>query len=121
VPTVNGDEQLIQNHFGGCWMLHPASRQIISVGSAFEVNIPFKGPGYELQEPLDMATDLLGHLFVLCEDHVVTIFSPAGVRLQRVELDPDETVLEKASAITIQQDGKMYIADRKNHAIICYQ
>lgn len=121
IAPVHGDEKLVQHVFGGCWMIHFADRHIVSVGSGITTRIPFKGPGYRLVDPVDMATDWFGHLYVLCEDGSVTIFSPSGVRLRNVTLDSDSHHLRAPCAIAVGLTGSLYIADRKNHAIYRYQ
>ncbi len=117
ISPLNGDEKLVTHIFGGCWMIDPAGRQITSVGSGVVTRIPFKGPGYELDDPLDMATDWFGHLYVLCEDSTVTIFSPSGVRLRRIDLERDGNELRDPRAISVDAAGRLYVADRKKHAI----
>jgi len=120
VPTLSGNEKIIRNNFGGCWILNPLSRQIITAGSNFEIRIPFKGPGYNIVNPIDIATDWFGHLYVLDKDNAVTIFSPSGIRLRRLLLDPENKFLKEIRAIAIKDDGRIFIADRKKHAIYCY-
>jgi len=120
VPALAGDEKIIRNNFGGCWILNPTSRRIITAGSKIEIQIPFKGPGYILNEPVDMTTDWFGHLYVLDKDNSVTIFSPSGIRLRRLILDQNKKFLKEASAIAVRDDGQIFIADRKKHAINCY-
>jgi len=121
VETVNGDEALLAHVFGGAWMIDPTTHQILSTGTRSSTQIPFKGPGYDLSEPLDMTSDWFGHLYVLCDDDSVTVFSPLGVRLRRIDLTGPDTDLRNPRAIAVSDDGTLYVADRKKHAIYRYR
>ncbi|MBN1296315.1 hypothetical protein JXA80_06015 [bacterium] len=121
IPPLNGNERLLAGHIGGNWLMKPESRQILFMGSGLPVTIPFQGPGYALDDPIDLATDWFGHLYVLCSDHTVTIFSPQGVRLRHIHLDPGRGIIREAHAIAVGSDGRIFIADRKKHAIVCFR
>jgi hypothetical protein len=117
----NGDEQLLKHSFHGCWVLSPSSRQIITVSTSPMVIIPFNGPGYNLNEPVSIATDWFGHLYVLNRNKTVTIFSARGVWLKTVNLDPKGDFLRVPTSITIGLNGSIFIADRRHHDIFCYR
>lgn len=120
-PLPNGDEKLLKHAYGGCWILSPSSRQIITFETNPVVKIPFNGPGYNLYEPVNIATDWFGHLYVLNRNKTVTIFSPRGVWLKTVNLDPKGDFLRVPTGISIGLNGSIFIADRRHHEIFCYQ
>ncbi len=119
--TPNGDEKLLSHPFGGCWILAPASRQISTAGMTPEIKIPFNGPGYNLANPVAIATDWFGHLYVLNSNSTVSIFSPSGSCLHTLKLDPKKDILKSPAAILVAEDGRIYIADKKKHDVFCYR
>ncbi|MBN1879379.1 hypothetical protein JW823_04640 [bacterium] len=117
IGAPSGDEKLLPHPYGGCWMMSPTSRMIITVGNSPEVKIPYKGPGYILADPVAMAIDWFGHLYILNDNRTVTIFSPRGSCLHTVNLDPEEDILKSPSAIVVGSDGSIYITDKRKHEI----
>ena len=107
-------------------------------------HIPFKGTGYELQNPEDLAFDGFGHLYVL--DHTaVAIFSPfaaapeggvagkpaaAGSTADRAayhlltlytEADKSPGAFHKALGFAIDRAGTMYLYDDRAQRILVYR
>jgi TolA-binding protein len=104
--------------------------------------IPFKGTGYELQSPEDVAFDAFGHLYVL--DHTaIAVFSPfgaepaapaAGARpaaaasgpsyhLLTYYSEPDKApgALHKATAFAVDRAGTVYVYDDRAQRILVYR
>ncbi len=117
----NGNERLIKHSSNGCWVLTPSLRQVATIGTTPVVKIPFKGSNYNLTNPIGMATDWFGHLYVLNQNKTVAIFSPRGVCLKTVALDPKGDILRSPTDISIGPDGRIFIADRRRHEIFCYR
>jgi outer membrane protein assembly factor BamD len=107
--------------------------------------IPFKGAGYELQNPEDVAFDAFGHLYVL--DHTgIAVFSPfaepaaptaptarpaaaaptavgAAYHLLTYYSEPDKApgALHKATAFAIDRAGTVYVYDDRAQRILVYR
>jgi outer membrane protein assembly factor BamD (BamD/ComL family) len=107
-------------------------------------HIPFKGTGYELQAPEDLAFDGFGHLYVL--DHTaVAIFSPFAVApagaapgtkpaaapsadrasyhllTLYTEADKSPSAFHKATGFAIDRAGTMYLYDDRAQRILVYR
>lgn len=117
----NGNEQLLKHTSKGCWIMTPSSRQITTIGTTPSVKIPFKGANYSLSNPISMATDWFGHLYVLNQNKTIAIFSPKGICLKTVALDSRGDILRLPTDISIGQDGSIFIADRRRHEIFCFR
>lgn len=119
--SPSGEERTLTHTYGGCWILSPVSRQILTAGTQPEIKIPYKGPGYSLSDPVAIATDWFGHLYVLNNNSTISIFSPGGSCLHTLNLDPEDNLLKSPSAIVVGSDGRIFVADRKKHEVYCYQ
>jgi TolA-binding protein len=110
-------------------------------------HIPFKGTGYELQNPEDLAYDSFGHLYVL--DHTaIVIFSPfppaadplapkaaaptapaatadrgAAYHLLTIYTEPEKSPgsFRKATAFAIDRTGTVYLYDDRAQRILVYR
>lgn len=103
-------------------------------------HIPYKGAGYEIQNPEDLTFDAFGHLYVL--DHsAVFVFSPfpaaaeatgpkaapapVGVsyRLLTTYTEPDKSpgAFRKALGFAIDRAGTMYLYDDHAQRILVYR
>lgn len=112
--------------------------------------LPFKGTGYELSGPVDLAYDDLGHLYVLDRDSLA-VFSPfagappaAGAkpappvpnraaapvapagpqyRLVTVFAEPqnNSTGLKRATAFALDRAGTVYVYDERAERVLIYQ
>jgi hypothetical protein len=82
-----------------------------------------KGPNYQLDEPVDLAYDRLGYLYVLDRGKAsVLVFGP------RNRLITNFTIAEKtpgaftrARALALDQAGRLYIFDERAKRIQVYQ
>ncbi len=121
ITAPTGNEKLLKHPLGGSWSLMPASRLITILFSPMTVSIPFRGPGYQLVDPVDFSTDWFGHLYVLNRNGTVTVFSPGGVWLKTINPDPRGNILRTPSAIAVCANGSIFIADRKRHNVYCFR
>ena len=86
-------------------------------------NIPQKGTGYELDNPIDLAYDAFGQLYVLDRGKAsVYVFGPKNNLLTTVTI-PEKSpgAFTKADAFAIDKAGRMYIYDDKAQSIQVYQ
>jgi len=86
--------------------------------------VPQRGTGYELKNPVDIAFDALGHLYVL-ERTAVLVFVPGkqASALVRTFTEPESSpgALRRATAFALDSQGRMYIADDNAEKIRIYQ
>ncbi len=110
--------------------------------------IPFKGTGYELQNPEDITFDAFGHLYVLDRSELV-VFSPypppadagkpaaaqpaaaavgagqrgTAYRLLMVYTEPDKSpgAFRKGTSFAFDQAGTMYLYDDRAQRILVYR
>jgi hypothetical protein len=83
-----------------------------------------RGPDFEFKNPVDVAYDGFGHLYVL--DHAsVFVFSTnrAMPRLLRTfsEAETSAGVFRRASAFALDRAGRLFIADERVDKIRLYQ
>jgi len=76
-----------------------------------------------VEEPLALAVDALGDLFVLdAKTGSVTVADPVGKKITAVR--PDRPALERCgepTAIAVDALGRIYLAGRKGAAVVRYQ
>jgi TolA-binding protein len=82
-----------------------------------------KGTGYELDEPVDLAFDVLGHLYVLDRGkNAVVVFSPKNRFVANVTM-PDKSpgAFTRAAALGVDPAGRLFIFDERAKRIQVYQ
>ena len=83
--------------------------------------IPREGAGYEIDDPIDVALDVFGHLYVGDEKRVF-VFRPDGeLLLQFPATDNAPGAPRKITAFTVDRFGRLYIADDDEKQIVRYQ
>jgi TolA-binding protein len=84
--------------------------------------IPAKGSGYALEDPIDVAFDPLGHLYVLDAKSGVYVFGP-GNRLIATfgSAGKDAGSLQKPKAFAVDAAGRLYVFDDGPQRIQVYQ
>lgn len=86
-------------------------------------SISQKGAGYELRNPVDLAFDSFGHLYVL-ERNAVFVFAPfqKPVALIRTYTEPEKSpgAFPRATALAIDETGRLFIADERAERIRVY-
>jgi TolA-binding protein len=80
-----------------------------------------RGAGYELRDPVDLAYDSMGHLYVL-EKSVVAVFAPDGHLVTSFSA-PDRTAngFRDASALALDDAGRLFIYDEAAEKVLVYQ
>jgi hypothetical protein len=79
--------------------------------------IPARGTSYQLNNPIDLAFDPLGHLFVLDRSRTsIFVFGPGQQLLATIP-----TAGREPRALTIDSAGRLYVFDEGVQAIQVYQ
>jgi TolA-binding protein len=80
-----------------------------------------RGTGYELKNPVDLAFDALGHVYVLERD-AVDVFTSAG-RLITTFAPPPQAAgaFRDASAFALDEAARLYIYDDRGERVQVYQ
>jgi TolA-binding protein len=85
--------------------------------------IPAKGTGYELADPIDMAFDVLGHIYVLDRGKgSVVVFGPKNRFVANVTM-PEKSpgAFSRPAALSVDPAGRLYIFDERAKRIQVYQ
>jgi outer membrane protein assembly factor BamD (BamD/ComL family) len=86
--------------------------------------IPQRGTGYELKNPVDIAYDVFGNLYVL-DRNTLFVFVPGrqASRLVRTYTEPENSpaAFRRAAAFALDPLGRMFIADDHVEKIRLYQ
>jgi TolA-binding protein len=85
--------------------------------------IPYKGTGYELDEPSDVAFDALGHLYVLDRDKSsIFVFGPKNKLISTLTISGNSPgSLNRGEALGIDAVGRLYVFDDRSKRIQVYQ
>jgi DNA-binding beta-propeller fold protein YncE len=85
--------------------------------------IAAKGNGYELDDPVDMAFDALGHLYVLDRGNgSVVVFGPKNRFVANVTI-PEKSpgAFTRPAALGVDSAGRLFIFDERAKRIQVYQ
>jgi hypothetical protein len=99
--------------------------------------IPFKGTGYDLQNPEDLKYDSFGHLYVL-DRSTIAVFSPysatpitgaakppvdrgAAFRLVTAFTEASATGFKKATAFAVDASGTIFLYDDRAQRLMVYR
>jgi TolA-binding protein len=85
--------------------------------------IPPKGPNYQLEDPVDVTFDALGHLYVLESRRPAVYVFGAKNRLLATITPPakDPNALQRPPAFALDAAGRMYLFDDRSQRIQVYQ
>ena len=81
-----------------------------------------RGAAYQLRQPVDVAFDALGHLYVL-DRAAVYVFTTRGDRLLATFASPDKSagVFGNAQGFALDATGRLYIYEGRNEVVQVYQ
>jgi DNA-binding beta-propeller fold protein YncE len=85
--------------------------------------IPAKGTGYEIDEPVDMTFDTLGHVYVLDRGTgSVLVFGAKNRFLTRITIpERNPGSFTRPAALAVDATGRLYIFDERSKRIQVYQ
>ena len=85
--------------------------------------IPQKGTGYELDSPIDVTFDALGHLYVLDRAKgAIHVFNPAHRLVATITVpEKDPGAFQKPQAFALDATGRLYVFDDRSQRIQVYQ
>ena len=122
--SVNA-ERLAVNGFDDVAMIDRDSKGIVVVDRDGKpvTKIPPKGMGYEFGDPVDLAFDAIGHLYVLDRGRASIFVFGAKNRLLTTITFPerDPGSLQKAQALSIDAAGRLVVFDDRSQRLQVYQ
>jgi len=82
--------------------------------------IPREGPNYEIDDPIDVAYDVFGHLYV-ADERRVFIFGFDRQLLRRFPSDTTSAAPRKITAFALDRFGSLFIADDDEEQIVQFR
>jgi outer membrane protein assembly factor BamD (BamD/ComL family) len=84
--------------------------------------IPDRGDGYQFRQPVDIAYDGLGHLYVL-DRTAVFVFSPQGPKLITAFTVPERNpgAFGNPESLALDSAGRLYVFDRRTDMVQVYR
>ena len=83
--------------------------------------IPRRGPSYEIEDPIDVAFDVFGHLYVVDEKRVFIFGRDRELMLRFPASDDTPGAPRKIIAFALDRFGNLFIADDDDKQIVRYQ
>jgi TolA-binding protein len=84
--------------------------------------IAAKGASYQFDDPVDLAFDALGHLYVIDRRPAVFIFGPKNRLLATITPAPkDPNAFQRPRAFALDPAGRMFIFDERAERVQVYQ
>ena len=83
--------------------------------------IPRKGSSYEIDDPIDVAFDVFGHLYVVDQNGVFIFGRNRQLMLRFPASDDTPEAPRKITAFALDQFGSLFIADDDDKHIVRYQ
>lgn len=118
-------ERLARNEFDDVAIIDRDSKSIVIVDRDGKNlgRIPAKGTGYVLEDPVDLAFDRLGHLYVLDGRKAAVYVFGARNRLVATIASPgrEAGAMQKPRAMALDAAGRLYIFDESSQRIQVYQ
>lgn len=85
------------------------------------MRVPTRGTGFELEKPVDLAFDTMGHLYVLDRSALV-VFAPDGRFVTSFSVaEKSPGAFRDAAALALDDAGRLYIYDDRAERIQVYQ
>jgi outer membrane protein assembly factor BamD (BamD/ComL family) len=84
--------------------------------------IPEKGTNYQLRNPVDVAFDTFGHLYI-ADRAAVLVFSPDASKLISTFTVPEKTpgAIGSAEALALDRSGRLYLFDSRTDSVKVYR
>jgi TolA-binding protein len=84
--------------------------------------IPERGTGYQLRQPMDVAFDRLGHIYVL-DRAAVLVFALPGPKLLSTFSVPERTpgAFTNAEALALDSAARLYVFDGRSDSVQVYR
>lgn len=85
--------------------------------------IQTKGAGYELRNPVDLAVDQLGHLYLLDRETAsVHVFAPRGPLVSTFTLAEKESgAVPRATSLAVDDTGQLFVYDDRTKRVQVYR
>lgn len=117
--------RMARNWMGDVALLDAGSKSVTIVdrdGKAVS-KIATRGTGYELGEPVDVAFDQLGHLYVLDKGRSsIFVFGPKNKLVSTIAVPNNSPgALNRGEALGIDAAGRLYVFDDRSRRIQVYQ
>ena len=118
-------ERLAVNWLDDVAMIDRDSKTIAIVdrdGKAI-AKIPAKGTGYQFDNPIDLAFDPLGHLYVLDRGKAtIFVFGPRNRLITTITIPEKEAgTFQRAQAFSVDAAGRLYVFDDRSQRLQVYQ
>lgn len=117
--------RMTQNWLGDVAMIDRSTKSIVIADQDGKPlsRIATKGNGYELGDPVDLAFDALGHLYVLDTDRsAIFVFGARNALITTLTIpDGSPGALGRASALAVDAMGRVYVFDTRSRRIQVYR
>ena len=118
-------ERLARNDVDDVAMIDRSNKSIAIADRDGKIlgRIPAKGPNYQLDDPSDVAFDVLGHLYVLDGNRAaIHVFGPKNQLITTITVPGKEPgALQKPKALAIDAAGRLLVFDESSQRIQVYQ
>jgi TolA-binding protein len=122
--TINA-ERIVMNHLEDVALLDRDSKSVVILDRDGKPvgKIPAKGTGYEFDNPVDIAFDQFGHVYVLDRGKpTIFVFSPKNRLLATFTMpEKDPGAFQKPQAFALDAAGRVYLFDDRLQRIQVYQ
>jgi TolA-binding protein len=84
--------------------------------------IPERGTGYQLRNPVGVAFDAFGHLYIQ-DRAAMLVFAPEGTRLLTTFSVPEKApgAMTNAEAVALDRAGRLYVFDSRTDSVHVYR
>ena len=117
--SADGDEVICPVPTGGTWVLSPDQKCVFIYDHNGELSGKLKsaGAGYNLLQPIDIAVDQFGHMYIL--DKKLKNIMVFNSNLHKIaEFKLTKYGITSPLSMAVAPDGSLFIADKKKHDII---
>lgn len=117
--------RMAQNGLGDFALLDRSAKTVTLTDSDGKIltRIATKGTGYELNNPVDVAFDALGHVYVLDRGRsAILVFTPKGKLVTTLTIpERNPGGLARGEALGVDAAGRLYVFDDRSRRIQVYQ